>query len=108
MMASRLERLKELLKQSPGDSFIRFAMAKELEKEGLHREAIDVLTALLADEPDYIGAYYHLAGLLAGCDDVNEALRIYDKGILAATRLGDRHALSELKNARLNLEMGSS
>ena len=105
MMSSRLERLKELLKQSPGDAFIRFAIAKELEKSGKLNEAVEMLRSVVSDSPEYVGAYYHLAALLARCDDVKEALKIYDKGIAVAREQGDDHALAELRNARMNLEL---
>ena len=62
-MNARIERLNELLKQSPHDGFIRFALAKEMEKLGQYEEAIKGLAALLEDDPKYIGAYYHLAAL---------------------------------------------
>ncbi|MCP4122715.1 MAG: tetratricopeptide repeat protein [Bacteroidetes bacterium] len=104
-MQARLERIKVLLKQSPHDDFLRFALAKELEKLGQHKEAIGLLTSLLKDNPQYIGAYYHLGALLVGCEDVNGALNIYDKGIEIAAKLADQHAMSELKNAKMNLKM---
>ena len=107
MMHARLERLKELLKQSPDDTFIRFAIAKEMEKSGRESEALDMMVALIQDNPEYIGAYYHIAALMTGFEDVTGALRIYDKGMEIASKLGDNHALNELKTAKMNLEMES-
>lgn len=98
-------RLKELLKQSPKDAFIRFAIAKEYEKSGDRDAAVQALRELLGEQPDYVGGYYHLAALLVAGDALDEAFDVYDRGIEQATMAGDAHALAELKNARLNLEL---
>ncbi len=104
-MNARIERLKELLKQSPHDGFIRFALAKEFEKLGDLTEAIGLLDNLIKDVPEYVGAYYHLAELLKGEERLEEALTIYDKGMEISQKLGDQHAYSELQNAKLNMEI---
>lgn len=104
-MSARLERLKELLKQSPADSFVRFALAKETEKSGDPAAAIAMLEDLLRDDPAYVGAYLHLAVLKQTRGDDAGALDAYDRGIEAAAARGDRHALAELRNARLNFEL---
>ena len=104
-MIDRIHRLKELLKQSPHDAFVRFALAKEYEKRGNTTEAVQRLRDLLKDKPEYVGAYYHLAELLKVEEKVKEALEIYDLGIKMAREHRDDHALSELRNARMNLEM---
>jgi tetratricopeptide (TPR) repeat protein len=98
-MNARIDRLNELLKQSPNDAFIRFALAKEMEKSGQYEEAVERLAALLDDNPEYVGAYYHLGGLLLHLDKRNEAVRIYEKGISEAAAQNDTHALAELRQA---------
>ena len=104
-MNVRIERLKELLKQSPHDAFIRFALAKEYEKINEPQKAIDLLTELLKDQPDYVGAYYHLAALLKDEERTEDALETYTTGMEMAQKIGDQHAYSELQNAKLNLEL---
>lgn len=104
-MNARIDRLKELLKRSPGDAFTRFALAKEYEKEGMTDEAISGLRSLLSESPDYLGAYYHLGSLLRDSGELTEALEVFDRGIGEARSQGDRHAMSELQNARMNLEL---
>ncbi|MEZ5007993.1 MAG: hypothetical protein R2728_12180 [Chitinophagales bacterium] len=104
-MNARIERLKELLKQSPHDAFIRFALAKEFEKLGDTLKAIELLTLLLYDQPEYVGAYYHLAALLKDEERTDEAMDVYIKGMEIAKKLGDQHAFSELQNAKLNMEL---
>ncbi len=102
---SRLQQLLSLLDQSPKDSFVRFAIAKEYESEGNPGKALEFYTELLDDDPDYVGAYFHLARLQAEQKDNEAAFKTYDKGIEVAKRLSDHHALSELMSARSNLEM---
>ena len=105
MMNGRIERLKELLKQSPEDSFVKFALAKENEKLGRMQKAIDILSDLIDKQPDYVGAYYHLGVLLKEENKIDEAVKMYQRGIKVAETLRDLHSLSELRNARMNLEM---
>lgn len=104
-MNARIERLKELLKQSPSDAFVLFALAKEFEKVGNHQQAIDFLQNLIESQPDYVGAYYHLAALLKSKDRNDEAMKIYNLGMDIARKIGDQHAYSELQNAKMNLEI---
>ncbi len=104
-MNARIERLKELLKQSPHDAFIRFALAKEFSKIGRKAEAIELLENVVNDQPEYVGAYYHLAALHQEVEDTESAMKVYLKGMEIAKELGDNHAYSELQNAKMNLEI---
>lgn len=104
-MNARIDKLKELLKQSPSDSFILFALAKEFEKVGDRLQAIKLLESLLKINPDYVGAYYHLAALLKDEEKLNDALKIYTLGIEIAQKFGEQNTLRELQNAKMNLEI---
>lgn len=102
---SRLQQLFNLLEQNPKDSFVRFALAKEYENSGDQEKALEFYTALLSDDPKYVGAYFHLAQLYAERNRIEEAFETYDLGIQMAKDLSDHHALSELMSAKSNLEM---
>ncbi len=102
---SRLQQLFSLLEQNPKDSFVRFALAKEYENTGDHEKALEFYLNLLKDDPDYVGAYFHLAELYAQGNQTEEAMKIYNTGIQVAQKLSDHHALSELMAAKTNLEM---
>lgn len=104
-MIPRLQQLKSLLKEDPKDSFVRYAIAKEYEKANDWGRAITELEALRADDPDYVGLYYHLAHLYAENNELEKAIHIYDEGIGIAKKLDDLHALSELMNAKVNVEL---
>jgi Tfp pilus assembly protein PilF len=95
----RIEKLKGFLEANPGDAFLKHALALEWIKLGDDAEARRVFEELLQDNPDYIGTYYHLAKLLERAGERDGALNWYRKGIEAATKAGDRHALGELQMA---------
>ena len=102
---SRLEQLKAMMADDPDDSFILFAIAKEYEKNGDIKSAINQFELLYKKDPSYIGLYYHLAHLYALNEQADNAFMMYDKGIELAKSSSDFHALSELVNARKNLEI---
>jgi tetratricopeptide (TPR) repeat protein len=104
-MNARIERLKELLKQSPKDGFILFALAKEFEKLNQVEKAVEILSELIHEQPEYIGAYYHLGAMLIQQKATEKALNVYQKGMEMAKLVGDQHAFSELQNAKMNVEI---
>ena len=105
MINSRLSKLMAFLEDSPDDSFILFAIAKEHEKLGAVKEAFTYYEKLTAIDPDYVGTYYHLGKLHEAEENVTQALEVYQQGIEIAKKVKDQHALSELMGAKMNLEM---
>ena len=101
----RLEHLKSMLEEQPNDSFIIFAIAKEYEKSGDLDMAISSFEKLVKLDKSYVGTYYHLAYLYAETDQLDRAIACYNDGIEVAKKLSDFHALSELVNAKKNLEI---
>lgn len=102
---SRLQQLQALWQESPTDSFLVFALAKEYEKLGDDHHALEFYQNLVAQDPQYVGTYYHLAKLQEKLEQTNEALETYAKGMQMARNLGDQHALAELSSAKMNLEL---
>lgn len=107
MQKNRIDTLLQFLKEDPEDSFIRFALAKEYEKIGTLKKALDTYNELRVLDPDYVGLYYHLAALQIELTLPDEALKTYDQGIAVAKKAADFHALSELHTAKLNLDIDS-
>ena len=105
MNNDRLLKLEAFLKDSPSDPFLLFAVAKEYEKLEQIENAMNGYLKLREVKPDYIGLYYHLAKLYEVLNKDLKALEIYKEGIDLAKSLGDFHALSELNNAKMNLEI---
>jgi thioredoxin-like negative regulator of GroEL len=99
VMKTRREMLEEFIAADPGDSFSRYALALELEKEGKELEAITHLQEVLARDPDYVAAYYHLGRMLARMGQIEDARAVYHRGIDAAEAAGDKKTSSEIKEA---------
>ena len=96
--------LEEFVAQDPNDSFSRYALALELEKEGRAQEAVPQLREVIARDPSYVAAYYHLGRLLAQTGLVEEARDAYRRGLDAAIASGDQRARSEMQEAIEMLE----
>lgn len=100
---TRLDQLKQLLDDSPDDSFLLFAVAKEYEKLGDDQQALHWFEQLHNHDPAYVGLYYHLGKLHERLGQHARAFHTYSEGMEVARQQGDQHALSELAGARLAL-----
>ena len=105
MTSPRLQQLLNLLEESPEDSFLLFAIAKEYEKIDNLELALSYFQKLINLDPNYVGTYYHLGKLYEQLEKVSLALSIYEQGIVIAKSLKDQHALSELMGVKMNLEL---
>ncbi len=95
----KIEKLKSFLIDSPGDSFLKHALALEYIKLGDEAEARKLFLEILERDPSYIGSYYHLARLLERTGETENAKIWYEKGMIAARQAGDSHAYNELQAA---------
>jgi Tfp pilus assembly protein PilF len=95
----RIAKLREFLQANPTDSFVKHALALEYIKTGDDVTARGIFEEILTQDPGYVGSYYHLAKLLERTGDTNGAIAWYEKGMEAAKKAGDHHALGELRSA---------
>lgn len=102
----RKDQIIAFLQKTPDDAFLNYALATELIAEGNDADAEKVFQKLVIDQPDYVATYYHLGKLLERKTDVESAMSTYRAGIEIAKKVNDRHALSELQSALLELEYG--
>ena len=98
-MSSRREKLEEFVAADPGDSFSRYALALELEKEGDDANAVLRFREVIVRDPSYVAAYYHLGKVLARTGNLDEAREIYGKGLTAASAANDQRTLTEIQDA---------
>jgi tetratricopeptide (TPR) repeat protein len=98
-MKTRRELLEEFVAGDPNDSFSRYALALELEKEGRGLDAIAQLQEVIARDPNYVAGYYHLGRMLGRMGQVEDARAIYRRGLDAAIATGDRKTQSEIREA---------
>ena len=89
----RLQLLRNMLAEQPNDPFLNHAMALEEIKLGRDEEAKVLFENLLEHVPDYVGSYYHLGKLLERQGDEQKAMEVYERGMEAAKKIGDMHAL---------------
>jgi predicted Zn-dependent protease len=96
---SRLEAVKAMVEQAPGDSRVRFMLCMEYLGAERWEEALAALSELTARDPAYITAYYQGGRACEQLGREDDARAWYSRGIEAAKRAGDAHALSELQAA---------
>lgn len=102
---TRTDRLMQLIKEDPSDPFLHFALAQECEKNQEPQAALKHYLHLTTKHPDYVGTYYHLGKLYEELDKKEQAIEVYKNGVSLTTKIGDQHALSELKGALTNCEL---
>jgi tetratricopeptide (TPR) repeat protein len=101
---SRIDQIRQFLQDSPNDSFLRYALAQELQKQGDVEAAKEAYLWLTDNQPSYVATYYHLGKLLIAQGEMEAALAWFNLGIEHAKAAKELHALSELQSAKLELE----
>ena len=99
MSNSRLDVLKNMVAQDPGNSFVRYGLAMEYRNAGDLEGSVREFRAVMAANPDYAPAYFHGGQTLERLGRIEEARQMYRDGIDAASRAGDQHARSEMQGA---------
>jgi hypothetical protein len=85
-----------MLADEPGDVFLRYSLALELDKEGEHERSLSEFGQLMRGSPPYVPAFFMAAQQLARLDRVNEARAALRDGIEQARATGDTHAAGEM------------
>lgn len=93
---SRREKIEAMLADDPGDTFLRYSLAMELDKEGEHEASLATFSELTRDDPPYVPAFFMSAQQLARLTRVDEARDILRAGVIAARSQGDQHAAGEM------------
>ena len=95
-MPSRREKIEAMLSEDPHDTFLRYSLAMELDKEGQHEESLRRLGELAEDDPPYVPAFFMAGQQLARLSRVEEARTILREGIEQARGQGEEHAAGEM------------
>ena len=95
-MPTRRERIEAMLVDEPRDTFLRYSLAMELEKEGDHERSLAGLRDLMADSPPNVPACFRAGQQLAQLGRIAEARAALRSGIEAARTQGDAHAAGEM------------
>lgn len=99
MAGTRLEILKSMVEQQPGDSFLRYGLAMEYRNAGDLEAALAEFRALLKANPEYSAAYFHAGQTLERLGRLEDARGIYAQGIEVTARKGDQHTRDEIQAA---------
>ncbi len=99
MATNRMEVLRAMVAQNPGDAFARYGLAMEYVKSGNLEQAVTEFRALLEHNPNYAAGYFHGGQALEKLGRVEDARAMYEQGIQVTSRTGDAHARSELQAA---------
>ncbi len=100
----RIAKLKAFIDQYPADMFSRHALAMEFIKLQRYPEALEAMIALLGADENHSGTYYHLGKLYEQLGDQENAISIYEKGIIIAAKVNANNDLREVKGALSQLK----
>jgi tetratricopeptide (TPR) repeat protein len=95
-MSSRREKIEAMLKDEPGDPFLRYSLACEYDNEDRADESLALFQALMADQPPHVHAFFRGAQLLVKLDRIEEARAALREGIEIARQQGELHAAGEM------------
>jgi hypothetical protein len=95
-MSSRREKIEAMLADEPGDIFLRYSLAMELEKSGEHDASLTQLRGLMAETPPYVPAFFRAGQQLASLDRTEESRAALREGIEQARAQGESHAAGEM------------
>ena len=93
---SRREKIEAMLVDEPHDTFLRYSLAMELDKEGEHDASLAKLSELSADEPPYVPAFFMAGQQLTRLGRIDEARTFLRNGIEAARAQNNAHAAGEM------------
>jgi tetratricopeptide (TPR) repeat protein len=101
---SRIDALRKFVEQSPNDPFPRYGLAMELKNLGQLDEAHATFDELERRHADYVPQYLMHANLLSQMTRKVDARACLERGIAAAQKKRDMHALGELQGALEQLD----
>ena len=104
MSSDRLSQLRAMLQDEPGDPFLRYAIALELNRGGAREQACKDLEALVREAPDHVPSYYQLASILVDLGRTSDAIEVCDAGSLQCIVSGDRKTRGELLALKETIE----
>lgn len=98
-MNKRLEMLKKMVQSGQADSFARYALALEHQKEGHIEDALAAFSDLRESDPAYLPQYLMAGQMLLDAGRKDEARTWLEPGLELARRTGDAKAAGEIEAA---------
>lgn len=103
--SNKIRQLAKSLKENPGDSFTKFALALELLKKDNVEKARVLFESVLKQDPEYLGVYYHLGKLYERQGRFQDAKKIFTDGLQVAKNQQNERTLLELNEALESLKI---
>jgi len=101
---NRIKQLATAVQQNPDDTFSKFALALELLKLNRVEKAQLLFEAVLKQDPEYLGVYYHLGKLYQSREMYEDAMQLYRDGAELADKQNNLRTKSELHEAIMQLQ----
>ncbi len=103
MTPTRREKIEGLLRDDPGDVFLRYSLALELESAGEWEACLEILEDLGRGSPAYVPALQMAGQFLAARGRTEEARAALREGIDAARSQANTHAAGEMSELLMSL-----
>ena len=103
MTLPRREKIEALLRDYPGDVFLRYSLALELESAGEWEACLEILEDLGRATPAYVPALQMAGQFLAARGRTEEARAALREGIEAARNQAKTHAAGEMSELLMSL-----
>jgi len=106
MNPTRREKIEALLRDDPGDAFLRYSLALEMESAGEWQGCLEILEDLGRGPKPYVPALQMAGQFLAARGLVEDARRALREGIESARSQGNVHAAGEMSELLMSLGDG--
>ena len=103
MELTRRQKIEALLRDDPGDVFLRYSLALEMESAGEWEGCLEILEDLGRGAPPYVPALQMAGQFLAARGHTEDARRALREGIEAARAQGNTHAAGEMAELLMSL-----
>lgn len=100
----KISQLARSVQKDPADTFSQFALALELLKVNRVEKAQVLFEAILKQDSEYLGVYYHLGKLYQQRGMYSKAENLFKDGVKLAEKKGDLRTTSELLEAITQLQ----
>jgi len=99
MQTDRLNQLLAFFRADSSDPFIIYGIGLEYVKLKQYSPALEQFELLLKNHPDYLATHYQYGKLLEALNRKEDAVIIYQRGVLIANNQLNTHAKAELHQA---------
>lgn len=103
MTSTRREKIESMLRDDPGDVFLRYSLALEMASAGESAASLEILESLARDTPAYVPAFHMAGRQLVALGRLDEARRVLREGIEAARGQSNAHAAGEMSELLMSI-----